>query len=55
LIQDFVADLVEKFGEDESSDLDVVKTQFEVSLQSLNTKLKAFADKVRDIDFFPLK
>ena len=55
LIQDFVADVVEKLGEEESADLDVVKTHFEFALQSLNTKLKAFADKVRDIDFFPLK
>lgn len=55
LIQDFVAEMVEKIGDEESYDIDVIKSHFEVALQGLNVKLKSFADKVRDIDFFPLK
>ena len=55
LIQDFVGEVMEKVGEEESYDIDVVKSHFEIALQNLNTKLKAFADKVRDVDFFEIK
>jgi hypothetical protein len=55
LIQDFVAEVMEKVGEEESYDIDVLKSHFEIALQNLNTKLKAFADKVRDVDFFEIK
>ncbi len=55
LLQDFIAEIVEKVGEEEDYDLDVVKNHFEIALQNLNTKLKAFADKVRDVDFFEIK
>jgi len=54
LIQDFLADLVEQSRTD-NYDLDEVKTNFELGLQNLNTKLKLFADKVRDVDFFSIK
>jgi virulence-associated protein VapD len=55
LMQDFIAEVMEKVGEDEEYDMDVIKAHFEVALQNLNTKLKAFADKVRDVDFFEIK
>ena len=54
-MQDFIADIVEKVGEEESYDLDLVKSHFEFALQGLNTKFKAFADKVRDVEFFSIK
>ncbi|MCX6822970.1 MAG: hypothetical protein NTX91_03140 [candidate division SR1 bacterium] len=43
LVQDFVAEVMEKVGEEESYDIDVLKSHFEIALQNLNTKLKAFA------------
>ncbi|MFA7718066.1 MAG: hypothetical protein WC875_05105, partial [Candidatus Absconditabacterales bacterium] len=55
LMQDFIAEVMEKVGEEEDYDMDVIKSHFEVALQNLNTKLKAFADKVRDVDFFEIK
>lgn len=54
LLQDFVAELKDKIS-DEHYDVDDVKYHFEISLQNLNTKLKAFADKVRDVDYFGIK
>lgn len=54
LLQDFVAELKDKISDD-ISDIDEVKNNFEVALQNLNIKLKAFADKVRDVDFFGIK
>ena len=54
LLQDFVAELKDKIS-DEHYDVDDVKHHFEISLQNLNTKLKAFADKVRDVDYFGIK
>ncbi len=54
LLQDFLAELKDKIS-DENYDIDDIKNHFEVALQNLNVKLKAFADKVRDIDFFPIK
>ena len=55
LVQDFVAEVMEKVGEEEMYDIDVMKSHFEIALQNTNTKLKAFADKVRDVDFFEIK
>ncbi len=54
LIQDFVAELKDKIN-DEQYDVEDVKNNFEIVLQNLNVKLKAFADKVRDIDYFGIK
>jgi len=54
LIQDFVAELKDKIN-DEQYDIDNVKNNFEILLQNLNVKLKAFADKVRDVDYFGIK
>lgn len=54
LLQDFVAELRDKIT-DENYDIDIVKNNFEIALQNLNVKLKSFADKVRDIDFFGIK
>ena len=54
LLQDFVAELKDKISDD-NFDLEDVKNNFEIALQNLNVKLKAFADKVRDVDFFGIK
>ncbi|MCX6824706.1 MAG: hypothetical protein NTY80_00640 [candidate division SR1 bacterium] len=54
LLQDFVAELKDKIS-DENYDIEEVKNNFEIALQNLNIKLKAFADKVRDVDFFGIK
>lgn len=55
LLQDFVAEIMEKVWEEESYDIDILKSHFEIALQNLNTRLRAFADKVRDVDFFEIK
>ncbi|MFA6256428.1 MAG: hypothetical protein WC606_04555 [Candidatus Absconditabacterales bacterium] len=54
LLQDFVAELKDKIT-DENYDIDTIKNNFEIALQNLNIRLKAFADKVRDVDFFGIK
>lgn len=54
LIQDFMVDLKEKINVEWIS-IDKMKSEFEISLQSLNSKLKIFADKVRDVEFFKIK
>ncbi len=54
LLQDFVAELNDKIS-DENYDIEHIKNNFEIALQNLNIKLKAFADKVRDVDFFGIK
>jgi hypothetical protein len=54
LLQDFLAELKDKIIH-QNYEINDVKDYFETSLQNLNIKLKAFADKVRDIDFFPIK
>ena len=54
LLQDFVAEFKDKISDD-NYDIDDVKNNFEIALQNLNVKLKAFADKVRDVDFFGIK
>jgi len=54
LLQDFLAELTDKIS-DKNYDIEIIKHDFEASLQNLNIKLKAFADKVRDVDFFGIK
>lgn len=54
LLEDFVAELKDKIIDDHY-DVDQVKKYFEIALQNLNVKLKAFADKVRDVEYFGIK
>ena len=54
LLQEFLAEFKDKILH-EDYDIDHVKNTFEIALQNLNIKLKAFADKVRDVDFFGVK
>ncbi len=54
LIEDFVAWFVEWIQKNDYN-TDFIKNNFELWLQNLNTKLKLFADKVNDVDFFSLK
>lgn len=54
LIQDFMVDLKEKINVEWIS-IDKMKSEFEISLQALNSKLKIFADKVRDVEYFKIK
>lgn len=54
LLQEFAADLKDKIS-DENYDIEDIKNNFEIALQNLNVKLKAFSDKVRDIEFFGIK
>lgn len=54
LLQDFIAELRDKIS-DENYDIKDVKNNFEITLQNLNIRLKAFADKVRDVEFFGVK
>lgn len=54
LLQEFIAELKDKINED-IYDVDDVKNNFEETLQNLNIKLKAFADKVRDVEYFWIK
>ena len=54
LIEEFVGNFIETIQNAEDVyDDDAVRINCENSLQELNTKLKEFADKVRDVDFFP--
>lgn len=56
LLQEFVADFVDGMQNAEDiHDNDEIRTKCETALQELNTKLKAFADKVRDSEYFPIK
>ena len=54
LIQDFFADFIDKIDQ-ETYDISMVKKDFEKGLESLNTKLKLFADKVNDVDYFDIR
>jgi hypothetical protein len=54
LIEEFMAELMDKI-QTEESDVEEVKNNFEILLQGLNTKLKAFADQFGESDFFPIK
>ena len=54
LIQDFIADLMEKINTEVYDEWDL-KNNLESWLQNLNVKLKLFADKVTDVERFPIK
>jgi len=54
LIEEFMAELMDKLQVEES-DIEQVKSDFEILLQGLNTKLKAFADQFGEVEFFPIK
>ena len=54
ILQEFVADLSEQISETHY-DADKVKSFFEEGLQTLNTKLKSFADKMEKTPTFQLK
>ncbi len=54
LIQDFLADLMEKINTEIYDEWDL-KNNLENWLQNLNVKLKLFADKVTDIERFSIK
>gem|GEM_PF-204889 len=54
LIQEFIANLVDDI-ETNDYDMDQTRSKCELALQDLNTKLKAFADKVRDVEYFEIK
>jgi len=54
LIEEFMAELMDKL-QTEESDIEEVKNNFEILLQWLNTKLKAFADQFGEVEFFPIK
>ncbi len=56
LLQEFIADFVDTIQNMEDiQDNDEVRVKCENALQELNTKLKTFADKVRDVEYFPIK
>lgn len=54
LIQDFLGEFIEVCNQ-ETSDMDNIKSNLETWLESLNTKLKLFAEKVRDVEKFEIK
>jgi len=54
IIQEFLAEYLE-YVKTENYNLDNIKSEFEIALQWLNTKLKLFADKVNDVDHFSIK
>lgn len=54
LIQDFIGEFMDAC-QWSRVEIQEVKDAFEVWLQNLNTKLKLFADKVRDVEYFPIK
>ena len=53
LIQECIANLVE--GLEKEGDTEYIRSVCEKGLQDLNVKLKAFADKVRDVEYFEIK
>lgn len=54
LLQEFIAEYIDILKID-IYDLDEIKSSFEIALQNLNTRLKLFADKVHDVEYFALK
>ena len=54
LIQEFLADYLDYLKKEEY-DTQEIKAELEIALQNLNTKFKHFADKVHDVDYFPIK
>ena len=55
ILEDFVAEFTTAIKTAEALDINDLKSFFEESLQVLNTKLKQFAEKVRDVERFQLK
>lgn len=55
ILEDFVAEFTTSLKSHPEREMQEIKTLFEESLQILNTKLKQFADKVRDLEKFQLK
>lgn len=54
LIQDYIVELKDKIDV-EWMPIEKIKSEFEIALQWLNSKLKLFADKVRDVEYFQIK
>lgn len=54
LLQDFVGNFIDQASSD-IHDIQEVRNNFEVGLQNVNTKLKVFAEKVHNIEYFPVK
>ena len=55
IIEEFVADFTNIVKTSEDLDQEDIREIFEQNLQILNTKLKQFAEKVRDVEHFSLK
>ena len=55
IIEEFVADFTNTIRTSEELDHEDIREIFEQNLQLLNTKLKQFAEKVRDVEHFSLK
>jgi hypothetical protein len=55
ILEEFVADFTNTIKTSQELDYLDIKEIFEQSLQLLNTKLKQFAEKVRDVERFQLK
>lgn len=55
ILEEFVADFTNTIKDSDELDTADIKEIFEQSLQLLNTKLKQFAEKVRDVEHFHLK
>ena len=55
ILEEFVADFTNIIKTSEELDITDYRDLFEQNLQLLNTKLKQFAEKVRDVDRFSLK
>lgn len=55
ILEEFVADFTNIIKTSEELDSEDIREIFEQNLQLLNTKLKQFAEKVRDIEHFSLK
>jgi len=55
ILEEFVADFTNIIRTSEELDVVDIREIFEQNLQLLNTKLKQFAEKVRDIEHFSLK
>ncbi len=55
IFEEFVADFTNVIKTSEELDSTDIREVFEQSLQLLNTKLKQFSEKVRDVERFQLK
>ncbi len=54
LFEDFLSEMVDHL-ESDNGDIVKVRKLFEFALQDLNTKLEVFAEKIKDVDRFPVK